>query len=203
MTDLAPAWGSLPEGLPLFDLWIEGTPRPGGSKRAITPRRGDGSLIFRDGAKVKNGRVYGTPIVNVIDQAGEHGKGWRKAIEAAAFQIYRGGPFDGPLAVLFDFHLARPVSTHYLKRKGGDVLRADAPTWPAVAPDTLKLTRAAEDALTGTLWTDDARIVVQLNRKQYAEADMPTGLRVAVWKMPEPDPQQMSLGLEARDDTAG
>jgi len=125
-----------------------GVPQPGGSKRSFPFSRHDGSL----GVRVSDDN----PAV----------AGWKRTVAECALAKVGGGfePLDGPLAVTFAFYLPRPRG-HYGK-KG---LRPSAPSWPTVKPDVLKLARAAEDALTGILWTDDARIVDERLRKHYCD----------------------------------
>lgn len=52
---------------------------------------------------------------------------------------------------------------------------------PVVKPDALKYARAAEDALTGILWHDDAATVDLHIQKRYAKPNEPTGLHVLAW----------------------
>ena len=72
-------------------------------------------------------------------------------------------PLEQPLWVVFGFTFRRPKGH---TRKDG-TLRKSAPLWPAVRPDTTKLVRAVEDALTGIVWADDALIVDQQACKTY------------------------------------
>jgi Holliday junction resolvase RusA-like endonuclease len=48
-------------------------------------------------------------------------------------------------------------------------LKPNAPKYPTTRPDALKLARAAEDALTGIIWTDDAVTVDLTIKKRYGE----------------------------------
>jgi|PlaIllAssembly_1097288.scaffolds.fasta_scaffold04203_6 Holliday junction resolvase RusA-like endonuclease len=74
------------------------------------------------------------------------------------------GPLDTPMVVRVEFNLPRPKS-HY-NAKGG--LTPRAPSWPSKRPDVDKMARAVLDALTGTVWHDDAQVVRLLATKQYA-----------------------------------
>ena len=96
------------------------------------------------------------------------GKEWRATVRAAAAQqrITR-ELYDGPLALMVDFYLRRPKS-HYRTGKFSDQLKVSAPPLPTKKPDTTKLLRAIEDALTGVLWKDDAQITLQVVSKSYA-----------------------------------
>ena len=99
-------------------------------------------------------------------------KPWRTDVAIAA-QQWRDAhghpdPLDGPLAVRMVFFLRRPASIP--KRV----------VWPHRKPDVSKLVRSTEDALSGIIWTDDARIVTLHAEKRYAAPGDPTGCRIAV-----------------------
>jgi Holliday junction resolvase RusA-like endonuclease len=51
-------------------------------------------------------------------------------------------------------------------------------------PDLTKLMRSTEDALTGILWVDDARITDQHARKRYCEPGQAPGaqISISVWE---------------------
>jgi Holliday junction resolvase RusA-like endonuclease len=96
--------------------------------------------------KTKTGKV-------VVTDDCKESKTWRDVIAAAARQAYPGLLLDGPLRVDFLFVVPRPKT---VKRE-----------MPTTKPDVLKLARAAEDALSGVLWVDDARITTESLRKIY------------------------------------
>jgi crossover junction endodeoxyribonuclease RusA len=102
---------------------------------------------------------------------------WKEVVATAALA---GGirPLEGPVALDVLLILPRPAR-HYRGRKRE--LAPDAPAWPTVKPDALKLCRAVEDALTGIAYRDDAQIVEERIRKVYA-ADGRTG--AVVWIVP-------------------
>jgi Holliday junction resolvase RusA-like endonuclease len=60
------------------------------------------------------------------------------------------------------------------------LLKGSAPEWPVARPDALKLARAAEDALTGIVWADDAQIVVERLGKVFGPRE---GCRVRVRRL--------------------
>jgi Holliday junction resolvase RusA-like endonuclease len=49
-----------------------------------------------------------------------------------------------------------------------------------VAPDTLKLARAVEDALSGIVWVNDSRIVDERIRKRWGDR---SAVRIKVFKL--------------------
>ena len=138
---------------------VYGTPRPGGSKTAFFNK--------------KLGRAM------VVDASGQPGKDWRTSVQAAAMEAYRGPLLQGPLDLFITFGLARPKS-HYGTGRNADRLKPSAPPYPTKPPDTTKLVRALEDALTGILWRDDAQVVRQTVRKVYAAHGRRPGAVVTV-----------------------
>lgn len=125
------------------NLTIYGLPQPAGSK--IAGRSKAGKLFVRDAAKGS------TP--------------WKRQVAQAAGEAMNdAGLMDGPLGLEAVFYLPRPAG-HFGKRG----LRPSAPAYPTKRPDTTKLLRAVEDALTGVVWRDDAQVVVQTAVKVFGE----------------------------------
>jgi Holliday junction resolvase RusA-like endonuclease len=140
-------------------LTVIGQPQTAGSKRAFVLRRRDGSLVTRAG---------GSPVVNVTDDNAKS-KDWKSAVAWSARQALPAGAelLRGALRVEFTFYRPRPKG-HF--RTNGELNRQglEAP-FPTTKPDVLKLARAAEDALTGVVWHDDAQIVEEVLRKVWGE----------------------------------
>lgn len=93
---------------------------------------------------------------------------WREAVaEAAARTLdaltYVGQfPLAGPLEVDFEFSLPRPARMPKDRVVGGVA-------YPIAYPDVSKLARSTEDALTGSVWKDDAQVVrYGVLEKRYA-----------------------------------
>ena len=124
-----------------LQFFVPGIPAPGGSKRHV----GHGILV----------------------DAGKHNKEWRTAVAWVGSEHCK-ELFTGPLVVRFCFRFVRPQG-HYGSGKNAHHVKASAPRWPAVRPDTTKLIRSTEDALTGIVWRDDAQIIDQHAYKEYAE----------------------------------
>jgi crossover junction endodeoxyribonuclease RusA len=128
-----------------FEVW--GTAKPAGSKRPF--RRGDGSLGVRD--------------------ASDGSREWKNLVADKAAEAMEGRPqLEGPLAMLVTFYVLRP-KTHYGTGRNAHTLKPGAPVYPSTRPDTLKLTRAVEDALTGIVYRDDAQISMQLAIRRYSD----------------------------------
>jgi crossover junction endodeoxyribonuclease RusA len=81
------------------------------------------------------------------------------------------------------FSMPRPAS-HF----GAHGLRPRAPRWPSKKPDLSKLVRAIEDALTGVVYDDDARIVMHDITKRYAEPGSPPRAEIVVETLQESEP---------------
>lgn len=137
---------------------VLGKPQPAGSKRAFA--------IKRDG--VPTGRF-------AVADANPKAKSWQqevRAVAARAMDDQRAGvwsQFDllaGPLDVTMTFYVARPKG-HYGTGRNAGLVKASAPQFPTTRPDALKLARGTEDALTGTVWRDDAQVVDLRVFKRY------------------------------------
>lgn len=120
-------------------ITVPGVPAPGGSKRHIG-----------------NGRM--------VDDAKRNAP-WRATVAWTAREQYQGPPLVGPLVANVVFIMPWRKGD---RRKDGTV-KPSASVHPTVRPDATKLWRAAEDALTGILWQDDAQIVQQTVTKRYGE----------------------------------
>lgn len=158
---------SRPLELPDITITVYGQPGPQGSKRHV----GHGRMI----------------------ESSKKVAPWRQDVKHAALAVVEGlpgwAPLDGPLTVSMVFTAARPKG-HFGSGRNAGVLKPSAPPRPAVYPDLSKLARSTEDALTGLVWADDAR-VVEYRRlaKHYAAdgaldvLDMP-GCVIRVWRLP-------------------
>ena len=92
-------------------------------------------------------------------------KDWRACVALSAFEHFP-SPLLGALSVAITFYMPRPKG-HF--RKDGS-LKPKAPMYHTTKPDTTKLVRSTEDALTGIAWHDDAQVVEQRASKRYATA---------------------------------
>ena len=145
-----------------------GLPQTAGSKSAIPYRKSGGKLGV------------------IVKDANPKTKSWQGVISNAAAGVILKDEsilqlFDGPLAVEMMFFMPRPRS-HYRTGKNAGNLKASAPNYPDRRPDVLKLARAVEDACTGIVWTDDARIVDESLKKFYGE---PARVNVRVYQLDE------------------
>ena len=148
----------------IYQFRAVGTPRPGGSKRAVLNK--------------KTGRIM------VFDDCAEN-KTWRQDVKEAAIQATRPGAalLDGCLMLDVTFLLTRPTG-HFGTGQNCARIKGSAPPYPNTSPDATKLVRSTEDALTGILWVDDARITDQTARKRYCDPGQAPGaeISISVWE---------------------
>lgn len=131
------------------EFTVLGRPQHGGSKTAFP---------------IKNKATGKTRCV-VVDENEKEVKPWRNQIQIVASELMGDRPpFTGPLMLVVEFYFPRPKG-HY----GVHGVRRSAPKYPVVRPDTTKLLRPLEDALSGILWKDDSQVVEQIARKRYGE----------------------------------
>jgi Holliday junction resolvase RusA-like endonuclease len=152
------------EPVPAAAVTVAGRVAPQGSKSAFSP-------CHQDAKRCARCRRAHLVKINQVEKS-RYLKAWRGAVAAAARAQFGGPLLDGPLSASVIFSLERPGS-HYLHRKAGDVIRPDAPRYPADTPDLSKLLRATEDALTGTVWVDDARVVTYTCLRMVYAQDSP------------------------------
>ena len=131
----------------MIEFFVPGTPQPGGSKRAFF------------NPKTKRAQVV---------EACKGNPAWRSDVKAFALAAYDGPLIGGPLYLVVEFVMARPKG-HFGSGKNAQVLKPSAPPYPTSKPDTTKLLRTLEDALTGIVWVDDAQVVRQEVFKLYAD----------------------------------
>lgn len=91
---------------------------------------------------------------------------WRDCVAAEAGKVASGELLTGPILLELTFVRPRPKS-HYGTGKNEGKLKDSAPQYPTTKPDSLKLGRAVEDALTGILWRDDSQVCWHVIEKTY------------------------------------
>jgi Holliday junction resolvase RusA-like endonuclease len=136
---------------------VHGVPAPGGSKRGFV--------------NPKTKRV-------IITEDCKRSKPWRALVSSAALDAHQGPPLAGPLRLEVEFVLPRPK--HHSGARG---LKASAPHFHTIAPDSTKLLRSTEDALSGIAWADDSQVAVQSVSKRYGERP---GALVRVSRLTDP-----------------
>jgi Holliday junction resolvase RusA-like endonuclease len=159
-----------------LSFFVEGRPQTAGSKVAVPI--------------VKGGERVATRVVESGDRKAK--EAWREDLRAAARaaiqELGEDWRQDGAMVVEFTFYRRRPKS-HFGTGRNVGVLKATADMFPTGRPDLLKVARAAEDALTAIVWHDDAQIVDERLRKEWAERE---GCRVAVQRLAFPRAPQIA-----------
>jgi len=140
---------NVPDGsIVIAQFWVAGKPQTGGSKKAFVNKKTGRAIVTEDNKKSKP---------------------WRADVQAAAYRaVQLESLLEGPLVLKVTFYFNRPKS-HYGSGKNAAVLKPSAPQYHITRPDTTKLIRPLEDALTGVLWRDDSQIVLQFAEKKFGE----------------------------------
>ena len=131
----------------MISFFVPGIPATAGSKTPFVNK--------------KTGKVSMVP-------ANKKQKPWMAIVRSYAQDAYAGPLFRGAIQLECKFYLPRPKG-HYGTGKNADRLKPSAPAYPVGKPDCTKLLRAAEDALKGVIWHDDAQVVKQVNSKNYGD----------------------------------
>jgi Holliday junction resolvase RusA-like endonuclease len=162
-----------------LSFFVPGLPAPGGSKRAFIPKG------------------WTRPVLT--DMGGKKNKDWRASVALAAYHAMNdastrtGQPlFDGALIFTATFVMPR-LKGHFNSR---GQLKANAPVWVITRPDTLKLARSTEDALTGVVWRDDSQIAIEHLERIYGEK---TGAEIKIETLSEVSPQPAKIICAAQD----
>lgn len=140
---------------------VYGEPKPQGSKKVVP--------IIKNGKPVmKNGH----PLTRAVNDNPKLAQ-WRQEIAQVAREAFvkvtgkiEPALLDGPLYLAVTFRRPRPKG-HYGTGRNAGKLKPSAPRFPTTRPDTVKLVRAVEDALTGVVWKDDSQIVHHLLFKEW------------------------------------
>jgi Holliday junction resolvase RusA-like endonuclease len=165
---------------------VEGHAMTQGSKRPFVPTYKDGEPVrkHRADCPLGGGRARGCdcPImVNTVDDADREGRlsAWRDAIAWTARSVYKGDVLDSLLVMSLVFYKPRPKN-HYGTGRNAEVLKDSAPAAPGTKPDTGKLARAVEDALSGVIYADDALLVDTYHSKRYCHRWEPERVLVSI-----------------------
>jgi Holliday junction resolvase RusA-like endonuclease len=133
----------------IIEFFVPGIPKTAGSKRAILNKH-TGKIVVMDSCK--------------------ESKDWKADIKAFAIKTELKKMLRGPLSLGLKFFLPRP-KYHYGSSKNKDKIKdSEVNAMPTKRPDLLKMARAAEDALTGVAWQDDAQICSEQISKSYHDA---------------------------------
>lgn len=132
----------------MISFIVYGTPQQTGSKVSRPIMRGGKPVM-------KNGR----PVVVTNDSNAAEAKPWMAAVRSAAATVFDGELLQGPIRLTVRFYFAHPKS-HFRTGKATSHLLSkqwDTP-YHINMPDTIKLIRCLEDALTKQVWLDDKQV---------------------------------------------
>lgn len=149
----------------VLSFTVHGKPATAGSKRAYvyTPAGG------------------GKPRA-AIAPANDRQKPFMAAVSAEAAEAMRKAEWElvrGPIKLRVIIELTRPQS-HFGSGKNAFTVKASAPEFPTSKPDSLKVCRAVEDAMSGIVYKDDSQIVAHEISKVYGAANETW---VTVWEL--------------------
>lgn len=192
----------------LLEVEVDGEHVPAGSKNGFAARYKDAAGKWR--VKIvydKKGNEHAQ--VTVSDTNSAKLKKRAEVIQQAVLAVSQESGFtmpdpDQPMLVVCTFFRQRPRTTQYGSGRNERVLKDSAPAYPISAPDTTKLWRGFEDALTGFLWHDDARVIGQLIDEDYVHWWEEPLTCFALYSMPATvaerrvfDPDHASQGQES------
>jgi len=144
----------------IVGFFVPGKPQTAGSKTAVVNRH-TGRAVVIDSANPEakeRKRAWRTDVRDMAQAAAE-ACGWQKA------------GADVPLSLTVGIVRERPSAHFGSGRNAGRIKQAKLNAKPTTRPDTIKLVRAIEDALTGVLWHDDSQIVEHMLTKGYGECE--------------------------------
>lgn len=150
----------------VLDFEVYGKAETAGSKNAVPIDRGGGKM----GAVVFDNNPNSEQWKFTVGVMGE------AAMKSQHVEMISGFP----LIAQFEFIIQRPAK-HYRTGKHSHELRPDAPLYPGVKPDVLKLARAAEDGMSKIVYADDALIVDEMLSKRYGRSP---GVVIRIYALP-------------------
>lgn len=165
------------------DVFIEGTPAKQGSKRLVPHVKlmeKHGVTVFLGGEKWL--RVRDIPKYTLVLDADTKNKAWREKV-AENFTLLSGlkQPIEEAVVLQATFYRPRPKS-HYTKtgRLSAEGVRNPE---PVTRPDSIKMMRSVEDALSGVAWKDDSYICHHSITKEWCDDGVPEGVALRIWPM--------------------
>lgn len=147
---------------------VFGKVEPAGSKTSFIPKSNDLMQKLAAAKTPDEAKAALTGLRSNVVDANPKASSWKDLVAWSAVDQYKGEPLHGPLDMELVFVLARRKGDYGTGKNAG-VLKDTAPLHPAVRPDTTKLTRGVEDALTGIVWIDDGQVVNQWCQKRYGD----------------------------------
>ena len=162
------------------NIWIDGKPGKQGSKRIVphvARMRKDGVLAHLGGAEWI--RIRDIVRYTLVLDDDRSNKAWREHVVGVFTDLVSiDAPLDEPVFVIATFYRPRPKD--HFTSKGELSAKGKRTPKPVTKPDTFKMMRSIEDALSGHLWSDDSRICDHVIRKRWSD-DQQEGVHLLVW----------------------
>ena len=156
---------------------VVGQPATQGSKKsAAIYRRGP------DGRPQAVTTADGRVVTRTMDDNPKTAE-WKQQVSSAARLAFGRDRqlLHGPVALFLRFVRPRPKSHYGSGRNAGRLKDWALHAQPTSKPDSLKLARAVEDALTGVVWRDDSQVVRHEIRKCYG-SHFVVYVQIQVWQ---------------------
>ena len=194
MIDLA--WP--PEGARLVleaEFYVPAIPAGSKNSYAIRKKAADGTMRV---VLKPDGKGGNQAIVVTTDAKETELKARRKQLEDLFLTVAIEQEFirlaqKVPIAAEAIFLMPRKKG-HYGTGRNAEVLKPSAPRFPTKKPDTTKLWRGFEDALTGLAWKDDGDVIDSRITKRFVHIWEPEYTQIRLWDMSEcPTHQEVSL----------
>lgn len=153
-----------------IEFFVPGEPVTQGSKTSLRNKQGQPIISPKTGMPV------------IIETNAKKLRDWRAMVGWYAKQAYnRQCVTLEPIRFIVTFW--RPRRTGDFRTIGGQpsrLLRNTAEAFPTPKPDTFKLCRAVEDALTGVIWRDDSQICDHHIFKRYCRGTEQPGVHIVI-----------------------
>lgn len=151
-----------------INIVVYGKAAPAGSKTSFIATSNDIAERLAAAATPAETKAILGGLRSHVRDANPRAEPWKNEVGWEARRQYRGPLLECALDMEIVFVKTRPKA-HFGTGRNSHILKDDAPLYPTGAPDTLKLARGVEDALTDVVYKDDAQIVNQWHQKRYGE----------------------------------
>ena len=174
------------------EFFVEGTPKPQGSKKTfINHKTGKAVIVEAAGDPLKKWRkrvaeeasvhYFSEPVHSTSEPVHSASEFPSEPVHSASEPVHSASePFTKCVRVSLIFRLKRPKS-HYRTGKFSDVLKEEhVATRHGKRPDADKLARAVLDGLTGVVFVDDSQVFDLSVLKTWQKRDEPEGCYIKV-----------------------
>jgi len=174
------------------EFFVEGTPKPQGSKKTfINHKTGKAVIVEAAGDPLKKWRkrvaeeasvhYFSEPVHSTSEPVHSASEFPSEPVHSASEPVHSASePFTKCVRVSLIFRLKRPHS-HYRTGKFSDVLTEEhVATRHGKRPDADKLARAVLDGLTGVVFVDDSQVFDLSVLKTWQKRDEPEGCYIKV-----------------------